>query len=227
MKQSVLKRTLLPTLLAIGLSTPVAALAGTGDIALGVKGGTTGIGGEVTVGLIKNLNFRTGYNFFNYDGNATESGIDYDYKLKLRTLPLLLDLHPFNGGFRVTSGIFINNNEVTGSAQPSGSTIDIGGSTYNVSDIGTLDAKIDFRTIAPYLGIGWGNAVGKNSRLTISIDAGVMFQGTPNVSLHPSKDTSAIPGFNESLDKETADLKDDVKDLRYYPVVSLGLAYKF
>jgi hypothetical protein len=140
---------------------------------------------------------------------------------------LLLDLHPFNGGFRVTSGIFINNNEVTGSAQPSGSTIDIGGSTYNVSDIGTLDAKIDFRTIAPYLGIGWGNAVGKNSRLTISIDAGVMFQGTPNVSLHPSKDTSAIPGFNESLDKETADLKDDVKDLRYYPVVSLGLAYKF
>ncbi|RXK87974.1 hypothetical protein EST62_05540 [Chlorobaculum sp. 24CR] len=228
MKHSVLKRALLPALLAIGMSAPSAAFAGAGDIALGVKGGTTGIGGEVTVGVIDKLNFRTGYNFFNYDGNATESGIDYDYKLKLRTLPLLLDLHPFSSGFRVTSGIFINNNEVTGTATAQGS-YDIGGTTYNAADIGSLDAKIDFRKTAPYLGIGWGNAVGKNSRLTIAFDAGVMFQGTPKVSLTPRDVQAGVDTalLQKNIDKEIADVKDDIDNLKYYPIISLGLAYKF
>lgn len=227
MKPTVLKRMFLPALLAIGMSAPAAAFAGTGDIALGVKGGTAGIGGEVTIGLIDNLNFRTGYNFFDYDGNATESDIDYDYKLKLRSMPLLVDLHPFGGGFRVTSGIFLNHNEVTGTAQPTGTTIDIGGTPYLVSQVGTLDAKIDFRKTAPYLGIGWGNAVDGGSPLSLSLDIGVMFQGTPKVSLETSQDTSGIPGFNESLDKEIADFKDDIEDLKYYPIISLGIAYKF
>ena len=227
MKQTVLKRMFLPALLAIGMSAPVATFAGTGDLALGVKGGTAGIGGEVTIGVIDNLNFRTGYNFFNYDGNTTESDIDYDYELKLRSIPLLVDLHPFGGGFRVTSGIFLNHNEITGTAQPTGTTIDIGGSTYDVDDVGTLDANIDFRKTAPYLGIGWGNAVDDGNPLSFSLDIGVMFQGTPKVSLETSKDTSGIPGFQDSLDNEIADFKDDVDNLKYYPIISLGVAYKF
>lgn len=227
MKQTVLNRMFLPALLAIGVSAPGAAFAGTGDLALGVKGGTAGIGGEVTIGLIDNLNFRTGYNFFNYDGSATESDIDYDYELKLRSMPLLVDLHPFGGGFRVTSGIFLNHNEVTGTAQPTGTTIDIGGTPYFVSDVGTLDAKIDFRKTAPYLGIGWGNAVDNGNPLSFSVDIGVMFQGTPRVSLDATGPLASNPAFQESLDREVEDLKDDIEDLKYYPIISLGIAYKF
>jgi hypothetical protein len=232
MKQSVLKRALLPVLLAIGISTPVAAFANTGDIALGVKGSTAGIGGEVTVGVIENLNFRTGYNAFNYDGNATKSDINYDYKLRLSSLPLLLDLHPFGGSFRVTSGIFINNNKVTATAKAnSGTNVTINGQNYAIgTDIGSLTGKVDFRNTAPYLGIGWGNAVGKHSRVTISFDAGVMFQGTPNVSLTPNNVNTALVNtvvLNQNIASEEAQLKNDIKDFRYYPVVSLGLAYKF
>ena len=93
--------------------------------------------------------------------------------------------------------------------------------------VGTLDANIDFRKTAPYLGIGWGNAVDSGNPLSFSIDIGVMFQGTPKVSLETSKDTSGIPGFQDSLDNEIADFKDDVDNLKYYPIISLGVAYKF
>ncbi|AOS83809.1 hypothetical protein BIU88_06380 [Chlorobaculum limnaeum] len=217
----------LPALLAIGMSAPMAAFAGTGDLALGVKGGTAGIGGEVTIGVIDNLNFRTGYNYFNYDGSTTESDIDYDYELKLRSLPLLVDLHPFGGGFRVTTGIFLNHNEVTGTAQPTGTTIEIGGTDYPVAGVGTLDAKIDFRKTAPYLGIGWGNAVNSSSPLSLSLDIGVMFQGTPKVSLDATGALASNPAFQESLDQEIEDVKDDIENLKYYPIISLGIAYKF
>jgi hypothetical protein len=228
MKKNVLKQTLLPALLAIGMSAPVSAFAGTGDIALGVKGGTAGLGGELTVGVLNFLNFRTGYNTFNYDGNDTQSDIDYDYKLKLQSIPLLVDLHPFGGGFRLTSGIFINNNEVTSTAKGQGS-YEIGGVTYFASDIGSLDGKVDFNSTAPYLGIGWGNAVGKNSHLTISFDVGIMFQGSPKVSLTPKDvdplvDTAAL---QLNIDQEVEEIKNDIKDFEYYPIISLGLAYKF
>ncbi len=227
MNKKIFKKALLPALLTIGLSTPATALADFGDIAVGVKGGTPGLGAEVTVGLLSKLNFRTGYNAFNYDGNTTESDIDYNYKLKLKSIPLLLDYHPFDNGFRVTSGIFINNNEVTAVAEPNGLTIDIGGTTYDVTDIGTLDAKIDFRTTAPYLGIGWGNPVSEGSQLTITLDLGVIFQGKPKVSMEATGAIASDPAFQADLDKETADLKEDVESIEYYPVISLGVAYRF
>jgi hypothetical protein len=227
MKSSFIRKTLLPALLTIGISAPAMALAETGDIALGIKGGTAGLGGEVIVGILDNLNFRTGYNTFSYEGNSTESDIDYDYKLKLNSLPILIDLHPFGGGFRVTSGIFINNNEVTGAAEPTGTTIEVGEGTYNVADVGTLNAKIDFNTAAPYLGIGWGNAVGKGSPLTIMFDIGIMFQGSPKVSLNATGNIASDVAFQENLDREISDLKDDIESVQYYPIVSLGLAYRF
>ncbi|NTV66527.1 MAG: hypothetical protein HGB06_02370 [Chlorobaculum sp.] len=232
MKKNVLKQTLLPALLAIGMCAPVAASAGTGDIALGVKGGTAGLGGELTVGVLNFLNFRTGYNTFNYDGNDTQSDIDYDYKLKLQSIPLLVDLHPFGGGFRLTSGIFINNNEVTSTAKPNNTAkVNIGGTEYSIGGVGadlvSLDGKIDFQSTAPYLGIGWGNAVGKNSHLTIFFDAGIMFQGTPKVSLNANGPIASDATFEQKRAEEEAQLKNDIKDLQYYPILSLGLAYKF
>jgi len=227
MKPSFIRKTLLPALLVIGISAPAKTFAETGDFAAGIKAGTAGFGGEVIVGILDNLNFRTGYNTFSYDGNSTESDIDYDYKLKLNSLPILIDVHPFGGGFRVTSGIFINNNEVTGAAEPTGTTIEVGGTPYNVADVGTLNAKIDFNTTAPYLGIGWGNAVGKGSPLTIMLDLGIMFQGSPKVSLEATGNIASDAAFKESLDKEISDLKDDIEGIRYYPIISLGLAYRF
>ncbi|NTW51930.1 MAG: hypothetical protein HGB22_05025 [Chlorobiaceae bacterium] len=226
MKSELLKKALLAATLFLG-ATP-AAFAGTGDLAIGLKGGTLGIGGEATMNLVPGVNVRSGFNTLNYTGSASKSDIDYKYKLKLQTIPVLLDLHPIaDSGFRLSSGILINNNKVTATGK-SQASYKIGDQTYSASDIGTLTGNIDFNKVSPYAGIGWGNAVSRHSSLTFSCDLGVMFQGTPKVSLAASNPiTAADPLFKAELDKEIAKVKDSTDSIKYYPVVSIGLAYAF
>ncbi|NTU94016.1 MAG: hypothetical protein HGA56_08390 [Chlorobiaceae bacterium] len=204
-----------------------AAFAGTGDIAAGIKGGTLGIGGEVTVGVLPGINFRTGYQAFNYSGDSRRSDIDYDYKLKLKNIPLLVDWQPLPiTGFRITAGAMINNTKVDATGKAQG-TYDIGGTTYSAAEIGTLTGKIDFNSFAPYAGIGWGNAVNSHFPLTFSCDIGVLFQGTPRVSLAATGPIASDPTFQAELAEEKASIKDKTDGFRYYPVVSFGVSYKF
>lgn len=220
-----IKSTLFTAMLCLGIAP--ATFAGTGDMAAGVKVGTLGVGAEVTVGILPALNFRTGYNLYNYDGTASRSDIDYDYKLKLSTLPLLVDLHPIPlSGFRITAGAMINSNKIDATGQAQGS-YEIGDVTYTAAQVGTLKGKIDFNSVAPYAGIGWGNAVGAGLPLTFTCDIGIMFQGTPKVSLDATGPIASDPTFQAEVAKEEADIKNDTDGFKYYPVVSLGLAYKF
>ncbi len=225
MKMKLLKSSLVSATLLLGIAP--SAVAGTGDVALGVKGGTLGIGAEVTVGLLPSLNLRTGYNAFNYNGTATKDNIDYDYKLKLGSLPVLVDWHPIPAsGFRLSTGLVFNNNKVdaTGKTKLSYS---IGGTTYSSAQLGTLTGNIDFNSTAPYAGIGWGNAVAKGSPLSLSCDVGVLFQGTPKVSLAASGPIATDATFKANVAKEEATIRDTTDNFKYYPVVSLGLAYRF
>jgi hypothetical protein len=225
MKMKLLKSSLVSASLLLGIAP--SAFAGTGDVALGVKGGTLGIGAEVTVGLLPSLNLRSGYNAFNYDGTSTKNNIDYDYKLKLGSLPVLVDWHPFPASdFRLSTGLVFNNNKIDATGKPQGS-YSIGGTSYTAAQLGTLTGKIEFNSTAPYLGIGWGNAVSKGSPLSLSCDVGVLFQGTPKVSLAASGAIATDATFKTNLAKEEATIRDTTDNIKYYPVVSLGLAYRF
>jgi len=208
------------------------AYADTGSVGVGVKAGTLGIGGEVTVGIVPNLNIRSGYNAFNYNGTITKDNNPYDYTLKLNSFPLLVDWHPFNGsGFRMSTGVLFNNNKVDASGQMNTSvTFRIGDKEYTVSELGTLTGGVTVNSTAPYAGIGWGNAADDNDGgLSFTIDLGVVFQGSPKVSLSPGNTNiyAKYPEFQAELNKEIAKLESDIKNLQYYPVVSLGLAYGF
>ncbi len=224
MNKMLLKSTLVSAALLLGLSP--ASLAGTGDVALGIKAGTTGLGGEVTIGILPHLNARTGYNAFSYDGSATKDDNEYSYNLKLGNLPLLVDWYPLPGGFRISGGLMINNNKIDATAKPSGS-YKIGDTTYPAAAIGNLTGKIDFNSSAPYLGIGFGNAVGRGIPLSLSLDLGVMFQGTPKVSLAASGPIASDPTFQANLAKEENNIKDTTDNIKYYPVIALGMAYRF
>ncbi len=225
MKHKNFKRALVCSLLFLS-STP-AAFADLGDVALGVKGGTLGLGGEVSAGLTPNINARVGFNSFNYSGNTTESHVTYDYKLKLNSVPILLDWHPFeNSGFRLSGGLVINNNDVsaTGTTQ---TTYTIGNTIYTGAQLGSLTGKVDFNKTAPYAGIGWGDAVGKDARLSFSFNLGVMFQGSPKVTLVANGPVTALPAFQADLAQEQRDVQSKIDNLKYYPDLSIGIAYKF
>ncbi len=227
-----IKRIITLALLAVATCafTGPAAFADSGNIAVGVKAGTLGFGGEVTAGLTPSFNARVSYNGYNYNGSSTQNQIIYDYKLSLGSFPVLLDWYPFEGSaFRLSPGVVFNNNKIsaTGTSKQVSSYV-IGGKTYSTAQIGSLVGNADFNKTAPYAGLGWGNAVGKDSGLSVVFDLGVMFQGSPTIALSATNPAMQNdPTFKASLDKEIADVKDKTDKLKYYPVVSLGLAYRF
>ena len=188
---------------------------------LGVKAGTLGFGVEGTFGLSENLNLRTGINDYSYSQDETEGGIRYDGKLELSTIALLLDWHPFAGTFRLSAGLMNNKNALRLSATPTANQT-IGGTSYTPADIGTLSGDVTFKSTAPYAGIGWGNAA-RRGRFGGVFEIGAMFQGKPKVSLRASGGLVS----QADLNAEAQEAQTDLDDFKIYPVISLGLSYRF
>jgi hypothetical protein len=195
--------------------------AGAVDMALTAKLGTLGLGIEGTFGLTEQFNARLGLNKFDYDRTENIADIDYDLDLEWQTITLLADWYPFGNPFRFTAGLMSNGNELNGSSTSSGLTI---GNTF-YPGIG-LDTNLDFDSTAPYLGVGWGNALSANSGWGFNVDVGIMFQGSGNVTLTPTGPAVALVNPAD-IAVEEQNFEDDIKDYKYYPVFSFGVSYKF
>jgi len=212
----------------------VLALSASGVMAgaaVGVKIGTLGLGAEATLGLTEKTNLRIGINSASIDLSAlaetddeVEDAEEIELTLDLSSVAALFDWHCFGGSFRLTGGALLNNNEATMEASVDES-VEIGDSTYTVS---SLDGTVSFGDIAPYIGIGFGNAVDEEGRLTFAFDLGIMFQGSPEVEITATASNPALQNaLNADLDKEAQTIEDDTEGLTIYPVISLGLAYSF
>lgn len=196
-------------------------------VSLGAKVGTLGLGIEATRSLSESFDARLGLNTFSYGHDVTESGIAYDLDLDLQSVSLLADWRPMKSGFRVTAGALYNNNELNGRAKAQGS-YNIGGQTFSAEQVGTIDANVSFDNFAPYLGIGWTSTPSEKSPWSYAFDLGVLYQGSPAARLTSTGGTaSEDPTFQSYLRAEERDLQDGIDDFKYFPVVSVGLNYRF
>ncbi|MGD9611680.1 MAG: hypothetical protein AB7V22_02130 [Kiritimatiellia bacterium] len=198
-------------------------------LALGPKFGTTGLGLEMTFGINPYLNLRGGFNYGSFTLGQEFGNVDYDVDLTMISIPLMLDVHPFGGQFRLTGGLYVQpGTKAELDATPSGPT-QIGSHTYPADVIGTLTGKIEAGdVVAPYLGLGIGNAVGEDQRLLVTLDVGVIFQSY-DVSLDSNGAgmTTANALFREDLKKEEGLLQKDADDWKIYPVVAIAIAWHF
>lgn len=195
-------------------------------IAVGAKLGTLGPGLEATVGLTGILNARVGGNYFAFNYDGTRSDVDYETKLRWASLGLLLDCHPFENNFRVTGGAYYNRNRFDLEGTPN-DTVTIGDNEYPAALLGNLSGTMEFRKWAPYLGLGFGNAVKPGATWTFSFDVGILFQGSPDVDLEADGIIALSPQFQADLAQEEEDIQDDVDVFRFYPVLAFGIAYLF
>ncbi len=195
------------------LALPFAAHA-TEDGVL-AKVGTLGAGVEYVHPFSSHSALRFGVNGASQDENSTESGINYNFKLKLKSASALFDFHPFAGTFFTSLGVFYNKNEIDAS---SSGNLTIGSQTANT----TLTGEITFNSVAPYVGLGWGHAP-SGKGLSFAFELGVLFQGAPKVTLQSSN--TAVTQSN--LDQEAAELEDSLKNNKYYPQVAFALGYRF
>lgn len=217
------KRTIVAAVLSAGFAS-IASASAIDGVAIELKGGLLGLGGEVNYAINPMFTVGLGLNTFTQSMSQSASDIDYDVDFKLQTIALLGNYHPFEGTFRITAGAMLNNNELSMTANPTVS-YDIGGTTYTAGQVGTLKSTVDFNAIAPYLGLGWGKSAG--SGFGVTFDMGVLFQGSPNVSMKASGAIASNPTFIANLNAEEASAEDDIKDFTMFPVMSLGLNYRF
>ncbi len=197
------------------------------DIGVTAKGGTTGIGGDITFPIISNLvNIRSGYNWLEFRASMKQGGIRYKGDVSLKNAPIFIDFHPFHGNFRFTGGVYYNDNSfdlssIVGAGTVVGNT-PLGGTT-------TLNANVDWSSdFAPYFGIGWGNAADDNTfdlpvALGFSLDIGAFYQGNPDVTVTDSAGV-VLPA---DLNAERAQIEQDLKDFKFFPVFTLGIHLRF
>jgi hypothetical protein len=220
---------LLPACLlaAASVSLPVHAQVGaTLDL------GSTGVGAHLVLPLSPGLNGRLGINYFKHDFEKRSGQVEYDLDGKLQTVDALLDWYPRAGGnFRVTAGVLYNDTRFDATASPDQlGSFSLNGARYSAADVGLLVGKVDFRKAAPYLGIGWGNALNSERGWRFGGDLGVFYQGSARVSLR-SERCALAAALCERLARdvaaEQARLADDASDYKVYPVARASLSYRF
>jgi hypothetical protein len=225
-------RTLLATFFS-GLLFSHAPLADgskqTNNFALGAGVGTTGLSLNGTFQLSDNINFRGIYANYDFSENDTESGIAYQFDIELDTFSLLLDWHPSaDSGFRISLGGINNGTNFSAKTTQTSGNITVGNSTFLASDIGTINAKVDYDSFAPYIGIGWGNAVRQDQSLSFALDIGVIGMSDPNINLTSSGTNTTIqPALDAQLEVEKRELESSLDGFNLYPVINLSLAYRF
>lgn len=218
-------------LLVLALCSSFATAAHADGSGVYLNGGTTGFGLGVTTGtnsLTGRLSFDTWKRTFtqnNSDGN-------YDVDLKLQNVAALMDWYPFGGAFRTTLGLVANGNKATLSATPSATgTYTFNGVSYTAAQVGSYTGELKFNSTAPYLGIGWGNPVATAKTWGLMSDIGVLFQGSPKVTstatCGAALNTTDCATFQSNVAAGAAQLEADMKNFKYYPVISIALSYHF
>ena len=222
-----MRRAILAVALAACLTVPPAADAG--FIGVAARASTLGAGVEAAVAVLPFLNIRGGIYGFQYDYTGTESGNDYELELKLSSMAMLADLRLGETPFRLTAGVLANGNQVDLTAETARVlTYEIGGEVYEIDEVGAFTGKLEFDALAPYAGIGLGNASGAG--LGILVDLGVVFQGKPTVSLSTERELpepSLQRELEDNLAREEAELAEELEDFQLYPVISVGLRFGF
>ncbi len=200
--------------------------ASAGQFDTGLTGGTLGVGPQIGMVIVPNkLDARLNFGYLHYSYNTTSDGVYYDGHLKLQNVGLLGDWHPMGGAFRLTAGLFYNDNKFDLTGQPSGGTYTINGNTYTAAQAGTVTASVDFNSVAPYVGFGWGDN-SDGAGLHFTSDFGVMYQGTPSAHV-TATGAAANPALASDVQAAQAKLQSDLNNFKWYPVVQVGLVYRF
>jgi len=202
------------------------------DVGAGLRVSTLGFGADIDISATKWATVRVGYHGINYGREYTDTDVTYDGKIKTSVASAIVDWNVFAGSLHLSIGAVSSGPKVDLIGRPTGGTYTFNGNTYQASDIGSLTGTIKIgKSVAPYIGFGWGNVVSDKHSLSFLFDVGAIHTGTIsttlNVNCNPSLPSATCDQITADANAERADLEDKASRYRWYPVLSLGLGVKF
>lgn len=187
---------------------------------------TQGLGLGVAKPINASTDLRLGVSALNYSMSG-KGDINADASLKLQNLGVYADWFPFDSsGFRLTAGLQAGNNKVEITGKPNGGKLKVGDTDYNLGAGDSVTGKLNMGSTAPYLGLGWSQHGASKTGLSLNFDLGVRF-GKADVSLTANGSSAFTNAVDKDLKTEQAKLADDLKVLKTYPVLALGLSYRW
>ena len=171
------------------------------------------------------MDIRVGATQYDYSDNGTYGGILYDAEVNLDTYYATGNFRFPLSPFRVTAGVFSNGNEFSAVSGDNGAIIVVGGDPYPADAVGTVSSNASFASTSPYLGFGYDFTL--FGTVGLNLDFGVLWQGSPEVSIAADGILSDDPTFEASLEAERLALEDDISDFKVWPVASLGFVVNF
>jgi hypothetical protein len=211
-------------------------------VGVGVKLSLLGVGGEAAFAVTHRTNVRVGFNAFSYSRSFDKDGITYGGNLSFRSVQATYDIFPFAGGFHLSPGLLAYNGNSIGAnvSAAGGQSFSLGGATFTSDATNPLGGagKLNFPKVAPMFLVGWGNLVPRSHRhISVNAEVGVVYQGQPRVSLALSGNAcdannncgsvNSLPGVQADIQTEQQTIKHDVSILRFYPITSVSVGFKF
>jgi hypothetical protein len=192
------------------------------SMAVGLKGSSFGFGGEIIAAVSPKIHLRLGGTYFNY-GFKQEVGyldISGDNNIKLGSVSLIANWQ-FSRHVFLSGGIIHSFNKLDLSGHPT-KEFTIGEIIIAPEKVGTLTYSIKpDMVISPYLGIGFGTAITPSRTVTMSIELGAVYHGSPHVDLYATGMLS--PTANED---QRQTLENNVSDMSIYPMLSAVLSFR-
>jgi hypothetical protein len=211
------------------------------SVAFGTSSGTLGLGGQVATPVTRWLNLRGGIDFFNYGYSLGIDGANYEGQLHLKTGRVSLDFFPFHRGFHVSPGVLIFRSAASAAVSVAGgNAFELGGNTFtsSASDPVNGSASLVFsRTVMPMFTFGFSNMIAKGRRhLTVPLELGAAYTGPYSARLNLGGSacidqvgcmSTSTPEIQQSVVEEQREINEPMKHYQLYPIVILGIGYKF
>lgn len=216
--------------------------------ALGVqlKIGAAGGGLDLAMPVASRMNIRVGASGAQYHGPFSYDGLKFNAAIQLISSNLALDIFPFGNTFRISPGVtFYNGNKMTAQLYvPGGNKFSLNDDDYTSDPTDPVhgNASMTFGwQAAPSLTIGTGNMIPRSGKhLSFPFEVGVQYINNPRInfvlqgsacgSQSGSYGCSSLETDSEAqadLKQELNDINSDIRPLRFYPILSFGVAWAF
>lgn len=212
------------------------------SFAAGVVLGDQGIGFEVATPLAARLNLRAGAQFFGLNATFTNDGLQGNGQLSLENVFAAVDIYPFRrSSFHISPGVTLHNDTHLYATllAPGGTSFSLGDADYTSDPTNPIHGYTRFifgNTVAPRLTAGFGNMIPRTgAHFSFPVEIGFQYISAPAVQLQLAGNGCDADGCgdinsnggDQNIQDEIKLLESDLAPLRFYPVVTVGVSYRF
>ena len=229
------------------LSTPTQIVYETKSDAVGVtfdiNVGTQGLGLSLGYEFNQYIKMRLRGAYLSYVYEDTWSDVDGEFDFDGNNAGIIFDYHPFGGEFHLSAGLNFSNFKfkAKGSMQHNrdGASYKFGDYHFVVKgNSASVEAMYDWNNFQPYLGIGWSTDGDGDRSFYVTFDMGVNIIGKGNFSINSTGGLDVYKRgeylgdatkmiIEDAIREEGKDYFEIADNIVVYPVIQLGLGYRF